>query len=288
MVKIKFFSDYAGSADLLSRFKANYDVYDQQIGYTLNDDYHYAVVFNRAKEQIKPWAKIITVIQEPSWSPAHQIQTFLTNSDYLIIHDPALFEEVYQIKLGGKVIESPSFMFYHDRVDYKMFRFAEQTPKEKKLSIILSGKNYKFRNYSKRIDLLVKILESDLDIDIYGRQFTVDDPRFKGELDFKHKGLFPYEYSIAIENSDEKNYISEKFFDCIICNTTPIYHGAPNIKKVYDERYFRTIDLESPSIIEDIKAIIAAPAPGAGVNKDIYFNTFNLYTKLKDIIYSDL
>ena len=287
MIKIKFFSDYAEPAELLKRFKANYEVYDQQIAYTLNDDYNYAVVFNSTRERIKPWAKIITVIQEPSWSPAHHTLTFLTDSDYLIIHDPALFEARYQITLGGKVIESPSFMFYHDKVNSETFRAVEIIPKQKKLSFIVSGKNYKFLNYSKRIDLLVKILKSDLDIDIYGKQFTAADPRFKGELDYKYRGLIPYEYSIAIENSDEKNYITEKFFDCVICNTTPIYHGAPNIREVYDERFFRLLDLDSPHIIEDIKEIIAQPAPGAGVNKDIYFKDFNLYTKLKEIIYGD-
>lgn len=287
MIKIKFFSDYSPSADLLKRFKSNYHIGDDEIGYTLNDDYHFAVVFNGTREPIKPWAKIITVIQEPSWSPAHQLQTFLTNSDYLIIHDPVLFENLYAIKLGGQVIESPSFMFYHDRVNRQLFESFKSRPKQKKLSIIVSGKNYQFKNYSKRIAVLMKILASDLDIDIYGKQFTVNDPRFKGELDFKYKGLVPYEYSIAIENSNERNYITEKFVDCVICNTTPIYHGAPNIGEVYDARFFRTIDLDSATLIEDLKQIIANPAPGSGINKSIYFDKLNLYTKLKEIIHND-
>ena len=284
MVKIKFFSDYTTSANLLKRFKANYDIYDEYLEYTLNDDYHYAVVFNRANERIKPWAKIITVIQEPSWSPAHYNQYFLTNSDYLIIHDPALFENEYNIKLGGKVIESPSYMFYHDQLESSIFRNSEGFKKQKKLSFIVSGKNYNFKNYNKRIDLLRKILDSDLDIDIYGKELKINDLRFKGKLDYKYTGLIPYEYSIAIENSNEKNYISEKFFDCIICNTIPIYFGAPNINEVYEERYFKQFDLESVTVINDIKKIIAEPIGIDNVNKEIYFKRFNLYTKIKEII----
>lgn len=286
MMKVKFFSDYEVSDELLKRFKANYPIKDNELDFTVNDDYNYAVVFNRAKEKIKPWAKTITVVQEPSWSDAHVDKSFLTHSDYLIIHDPELFERTHQIRLGGEIIESPSFMFFHDQVDHKIFEGTENIAKQKKISFIVSGIYSYQGNYNKRLELLHKILLSDLDIDIYGKKLELPDPRFKGMLKYKSQGLLPYEYSIAIENSNEKNYITEKFFDCAICNTTPIYNGAPNIREVYDDRYFRTIQLDSPTIIDDIKEIIAQPAPGSGINKDIYFNRFNLYTKLKEIIFS--
>ena len=139
--------------------------------------------------------------------------------------------------------------------------------------------------YKKRIGLLNKILASDLDIDIYGRRLKIDDQRFKGPLDYKFMGILPYEYSIAIENSEEKNYITEKFVDCVLCNTIPIYHGAPNITEVYDPRFIRELNLDSPAVIDDLKTIIAEPAPRSSVNKYIYFNKYNLYTKLKEIIF---
>lgn len=284
-MKIKFFSDYTDSQTLLDRFKANYEVYDDELGFTVDDDYDFAVAFNRADESLKPDTKIITVIQEPSFSEAHQYKSYLAYSDYLLIHDPALFEKTWEIELLGNVIESPSFMFYDDRIDHSFFDNSEAFKKEKKLSMIVSSLSFSRGNYLKRLNLLGKILGSDLDIDIYGRGFNIPDPRYKGELDFKYKGLLPYEYSIAIENSNEKNYISEKFVDCILCNTVPIYNGAPNVGEVYDERYFRKIDLDSPTIIEDIREIISLPAPGTFVNKEIYKKKYNLYTKLKEIIF---
>ena len=286
-MKVKFFSDYDTSENLLNRFRNNYDIYDNILGFTVNDDYNFAVLFNRSDEPIKPWAKTITVIQEPSFSEAHQYKTSLTNSDYLIIHDAHLFVEKYQIRLGGKVIESPSYMFYNDQIPYHYFDGSEQIKKQKKLSVIMSGLYFSRGNYRKRIALLERLLASDLDMDIYGRGLDISDPRYKGPLVNKHSGLIPYEYSIAIENSNERNYVSEKFIDCVLCNTTPIYNGAPNIKEIYDERYFRTIDLDSPTIIEDIRNIIREPAPGSLVNKEIYQNKFNLYTKLKEIVFSD-
>jgi len=281
---IKFFSNYDTSEGLLKRFLANYSVWDDQLTFTIAEDYEYAVVFNRTEEYIQPDAKIITVIQEPSWSPAHAVTKFLTNSDYLFIHDPELFERSLRIKLGGKVIESPSLMFYNDHVDKTFFHYATSTTKIRKLSMVVSYFNFPFGIYQKRYGLLNKILNSDLDIDIYGYKLPVTDSRYKGYIDYKFTGLLPYEYSIAIENSEEKNYVTEKFVDCVLCNTIPIYHGAPNISEIYDPRYFKTLDLDSPTAIEDIKEIIASPPCSSTVNRTMYFNEYNLYKKLKEII----
>lgn len=284
-MKIKFFSDYTNSETLLNRFKANYNVYDNVLEFTVGEDYDYAVAFNRSDEPIKNGVKVITVIQEPSWSESHQYRDFLAFSDYLIVHDALLFERTWNLKILGKIIESPSYMFYHDLVDHKFYEEADSSRKSKKLSMIVSAFGFSWGNYRKRLNLLAKILDSDLDIDIFGRGFNLSDSRYKGELEFKYTGLLPYEYSIAIENSNEKNYISEKFVDCVLCNTVPIYNGAPNVTEVYDERYFRKIDLDSPHIIEDIKSIISKPSPGTKLNKDIYTNEYNLYKKLKEIIF---
>jgi len=283
MNSIKFFSNYTDSSSLLRRFLNNYIIDDNLINFTLNDDYDYAVVFNSTSETLKIGSKIITIIQEPTFSDAHDY-FYLTNSDYLLIHDANLFERFYGIKLGVNIIETPSYMFYDDKLPYQFFMDKVIPGKDKKLSIIVSSLYFDFGNYRKRIALLERILSSDLEIDIYGRGLNIEDSRYKGSLEFKHTGLIPYEYSIAIENSNEKNYVSEKFIDCVLCDTTPIYYGAPNADEIYDTRYFRHLDLNSETVIEDIRKIVATPAPGAGPNKDIYFRQFNLYTKIKEIV----
>jgi hypothetical protein len=284
-MKVKFFSDYEVSDKLLDRFRANYDVYDNDIQFTTDDDYNFAVAFNRADGHHKDSAKLITVVQEPTFSEAFAQGDSLTNSDYLLIHDVARFESVWNIKLGRYVIESPAFMFYHDRLDHKFFDQVGEIKKDRKISIIVSSHHFPWANYHKRLGVLDKILQSDLDIDIFGRGWYIPDDRFKGELVHKSDGLLPYEYSIAIENSNEKNYISEKFFDCVLCNTVPIYNGAPNIAEVYDPNHFKSLSLESPDVVDEIKSIIAQPSPGALPNKEIYTKKYNLYTKLKEIIF---
>ena len=281
---IKFFSNYDTPSGLLKRFKANHAIADNQLKFTIAEDYDFAVVFNRTDDIINPAAKVITIIQEPSWSKSHMPTDFLEGSDFVLIHDKNLFEATYEINIGGKIIETPSYMFYHDHVDRTFYHYATSTKKEKKISMVFSYLKDQDSIYSRNLELLNKILNSDLEIDIYGRRLNIDDQRFKGPLDYKFMGLLPYEYSLAIENAEEKNLISEKFVDCILCNTIPIYYGAPNIDEVYDKRFIRHIDLDSKSIVEDIKKIIAEPAPRSTVNKSIYFNNFNLYNKLKELI----
>jgi len=254
-------------------------------------------VFNRTAEAVKVDAKLITIVQEPSWSPIHINNPFLTASDVLVIHDAETFEKQLGIKILNpkpyrrptdkpQVIETPSYMWYHDHVDKSFFDGIETVKKKKKISMIVSNIYMSVGNYVKRIELVEKILKSDLDIDIYGRGLNIDDPRYKGEIENKFTGLIPYEYSIAIENSCEKNYVTEKFIDPILCSTIPIYYGAPNIGEIYNDWAFDKIDLDSPTIIDDIKVIIEIGAHNiSGLNdaKNSYFHEYNLYSLLKTI-----
>jgi hypothetical protein len=285
LMKVKLFSNYTDPASLLKRFKANYRLEDNVMQITAAEDYNYAVVFNSTAEKIKKEAKVITIIQKPTWSDAFGLDAhLLKHSDILITHDPALLAWRTNIEFGGHVIIAPSLLFYNDEIDKAFFAESHKVPKTKKLSIIMSSLRLLPGNYTKRLNLLRTILASDLDIDIFGRGLQIHDRRYKGELEYKHQGLLPYEYSIAIENCNEYNYVTEKFVDCALCATIPIYNGAPNIQEIYNAEYIRHIDLDSPSLVDDIKRIIAQPAPLSDTNAEIYFTRYNLYTILRDII----
>ena len=45
-----------------------------------------------------------------------------------------------------------------------------------------------------------------------------------------------YQYSIAIENSRQTHYFTEKLLDCLLTKTIPIYYGCPNIAEYFDTR----------------------------------------------------
>lgn len=103
-----------------------------------------------------------------------------------------------------------------------------------KMSLILSPKKY-FSGHKYRHLLVDKILSTNLDIHIYGggSREHGSDPRIKGTFD----SLEPYNnymYHIAIENTpDTEYYISEKFTNCIVANSIPIYYGADKVNNIF-------------------------------------------------------
>lgn len=74
--------------------------------------------------------------------------------------------------------------------------------------------------------------------DLFGRGFS--------PIDDKFDGIFPYQYSIAIENHACNDYWTEKIADCFLSWTIPIYWGAKNILSYFPERSILLIDPSDP------------------------------------------
>jgi hypothetical protein len=98
-------------------------------------------------------------------------------------------------------------------------------PKSKMISMVSSGKNmctgHKYRN-----NKMKEFQNSGYLIDYYGRSFN---PFSK-----KEDVLKEYYFSITIENESYSNYYTEKLMDCFACGTIPIYHGTPEIDKMFN------------------------------------------------------
>lgn len=54
---------------------------------------------------------------------------------------------------------------------------------------------------------------------------------YKGTVESKYETLARYTFGICFENMIMPGYVTEKIFDCFFVGTTPIYLGAPDIKK---------------------------------------------------------
>ena len=107
----------------------------------------------------------------------------------------------------------------------------------------------------------------------------------------KVDGLIDYKYSIAIENCKKNNYISEKFTDCILCGTMPIYYGADNVTDYFPKDCFYSIDIESPTCLVDLYNILKKPISEKNKNaikqaRDLILNKYNMLEKLNEIIKS--
>jgi len=102
-----------------------------------------------------------------------------------------------------------------------------------------------------RIDFL-KYLEKrlqetdDFKIDIYNwdnnHQFT----NFRGGLDHyvnKSKGVLPYKYYFMVENNFEKDFITEKLWEPILCETLVFYYGCPNVSDYINPLAYVQLDI---------------------------------------------
>ena len=69
-------------------------------------------------------------------------------------------------------------------------------------------------------------------MDSYGRcEHNKDEPKEGlGREQNKVRLLSSHKFSLAFENSETDDYVTEKFFGTLVSGSVPVYIGAPNIK----------------------------------------------------------
>jgi hypothetical protein len=78
-----------------------------------------------------------------------------------------------------------------------------------------------------------------------GMEYTMIDKtidmfkQYVGPVDNKYNVLSRYKYSIAIENTNENNWFSEKIWDNIISECLTFYWGCPNLEKFLPDCFIR-------------------------------------------------
>jgi hypothetical protein len=97
--------------------------------------------------------------------------------------------------------------------------------KTKLISMVSSGKSF-CKGHEFRNKMMEKFKESNYNIDYYGRSFNP----FKVKEDV----LNDYYFSITIENEKYSNYYTEKLMDCFATGTIPVYHGTPDLPKMFN------------------------------------------------------
>ena len=141
--------------------------------------------------------------------------------------------------------------------------------KEKIISCISSNKSF-LPGHKKRIEFINKLKSADLGIDFYGRDSI--------PLVQKWPGLYPYKFSLAIENSSSPDYWTEKISDCFMAYTIPIYYGCTNIDAYFPKGSFIKIDINDiPGTIKKIKEAISG---------DYYENNFNALIEARNLYLS--
>jgi glycosyltransferase involved in cell wall biosynthesis len=121
-------------------------------------------------------------------------------------------------------------------LDINNFKIYNKT---KNISFITSTRN-DARGHQFRLNCLHKIKNSNLNIDLFGRGIN--------PIDSKLEGLKDYQFSIAMENGNMKNYFTEKILDCMLAGTVPIYHGCSNIGEFFNKEGIITFNTEEELI----------------------------------------
>ena len=95
--------------------------------------------------------------------------------------------------------------------------------KSKIISMISSNKKM-CEGHIHRLEWVNKIGDQ---VDLYGRGFN--------EIKLKEDGLCDYMFSVAIENSRDDNFFTEKILDCFATGTIPVYYGCSNIDEYFNK-----------------------------------------------------
>jgi hypothetical protein len=143
------------------------------------------------------------------------------------------------------------------------------------ISIIASFKQQS-DGHKLRHEIIRRILRTNMDIHIYGRHIEnfYRDSRVRGTLENKSVALIPYHYTISIENTKHKYYVTEKFYDPILFDCIPLYWGAPKVDEVFTNESHITL----PDNIDHIFEMIV----------DVYNNPARYYKKTEVVKYKIL
>lgn len=276
MKKVRIVCWWTSSENITKRtidqFDVNHDIH-QNIEFVYDDSYEWLVVFGKKPENLDlnnkyhNRSKTLFFGMEPTWSP-NTDRIAPEYSKYIFTHNQDIFNQ-HQDTI---FFIEPNYMLYGGRGDDNWnlnYLQNKLFPKSKNLSMVVTkrGNCWGTKNiYDNRVKLAETLLELNIPVDMYGTFWEHNNINIFGEIWNKLIPLESYKYSIGIENTCEDNYITEKFYDCLLTDTIPIYCGAPNIADYFDNRGYLLLDnIENlQSCIESINGVL--------LNIDTYYN----------------
>ena len=238
VLDILFLADYDFDQNYLNfiREKSPHNIMLKE---QINKEYDAVFCFNRVPKNIHIQTypgNIFAVMQEPG---GNGVNDFM----YEKLHQ---YDRVFSSIVNSKnTIQDIPYLLWYIKTSYKDIRNLVCPAKNKLASCIASNQNSYYPGHKKRYDFVWNFLvHQGLDIDFYGKGINY--------IEKKQDGLLDYKYSIAIENSQQDFYFTEKIMDCFLCYTVPIYCGCTNISKFFPENSYIQIDIDKPQKALDI------------------------------------
>jgi hypothetical protein len=202
--------------------------------HTANISMHIDYAITQPSDKTKrnfAWISEISVINQSliNWVPSH-IEFLENNFELIFTHDKRLLSLSSKIKLVP-CSSSPWI------VNHKIY------PKTKLVSMIASTK-IMCPAHAYRQEIAVKFADK---LDLYGSGRSTF-------IETKEQGLIDYCFSIAMENDNYPNCITEKITDCFATGTIPIYWGTPAVSEFFNDNgiIFLTNDFQIEKLSVDL------------------------------------
>lgn len=109
--------------------------------------------------------------------------------------------------------------------------------RKRRVCAVLSSK-YTDPGQVLRVDFARRLGDAGIAVDTYGlggNPWSL--PNWGGAVATTDVALGQYAYSMNMENHCIVNYVTEKFWDCVLAETYMFYWGAPNIKTIVPARF---------------------------------------------------
>lgn len=299
--KIKVYIHQTGFKFQFTRFYQS--TINQEFDFFLVDNAKDAevIVFINAieKDIAQPEQKIILFYHEPE-AYKHLYQSIIAD-ELMSLHKLVVISQIDNV---DKLIKSDSGCKISDRITHlrtiphvhfhHMATAADlntiNTGRKKLICSVVSGFNG-VPGYEDRRKFLEGFSKSTPQFDIYGRYSKAISslPAYRGYAASKYRTLSQYRYNLAIENSIEDWYISEKIFDALLCGCMPIYYGSEKIFDLIPNEWFHFLPDLSPKSIK-LAANLAKTDSYLSVAENrteiakIIDASFSFYQKLNSIL----
>jgi GR25 family glycosyltransferase involved in LPS biosynthesis/tetratricopeptide (TPR) repeat protein len=250
IIRIKMLCNWCSSEDLCKEWLkmckgANtYKWNDLEITWS-DEDIDYYVIINKPRPGDKYIAeKSIIYHMEPWCAGKDQNWGIKTWGQQWANPDPKLFLQVRTHDRFANTVFWQLNLTY-DQLQTMDMEAQKRPDLDKVVSSICSSKYYD-PGHKKRIDFLKYLEEKEFPLHIYNEDNQQEFKSYQGKarpsVD-KEKGLVPYKYYFMCENNAERNFVTEKLWEPILCESLCFYWGCPNVADIVDPRAYVQLDM---------------------------------------------